>query len=484
MARRFTAQQGYDTLLLTARPWVIGLTLAKHGGLSLLLFGPPLIWAAVEGSVALATALALSSLAGVIPAVLTLRKPLPRDLRQVEAMISLALMFCLAAVFSMPAFAALGMTPISGLFEGMSAITTTGLSVATNPDDWPFAGHVLRSWMQWCGGLAMATAVLALILGPGPASRRLGQAGIDQGDRIASTRNKARQLLLAYVLLTLCSGLALALTTPRIAEGLVLALSAISTGGFAPRSTSLAEYSLLTQSLVIAVSLLGALSLLFFALAARGDVKGAWKLGSVQRLIWAVTVFGGLYAVGLASTGTAVSDIWPKLLDLWSGLSTAGFSVGAMPLAGPALVLFLVVMLAGGDEGSTAGGLKLSRVALLLRAARHALATPRLPDSAVAPLRRNGSPVSQRRVTALLALLLLYTATLLVVWCAFLAYGYAPGPALFDTVSALSTVGLSSLVGPELPPALQLLLTFAMWLGRLEFVAVLLIFLPRSWHHS
>ena len=68
---------------------------------------------------------------------------------------------------------------------------------------------------------------------------------------------------------------------------------------------------------------------------------------------------------------------------------------------------------------------------------------------------------------------------MLLVWAHFLAHGYDPAPALFDTVSALSTVGLATgLVGADLPPELKLSLTFAMWLGRLEFIVVLVLLLP------
>ncbi|MCK0149497.1 TrkH family potassium uptake protein [Marivita sp. S6314] len=482
MVTRPAEGQGYDTLLLRARPKVVAVTLAKHGGLTLLLFGPPMVWAIFEAGWSLATALAVAAFVGVVPMALVWRQPLSKDLRQVEAMVSFALVFLLAALLSIPAFLVLDMPLAAAAFEGMSAITTTGLSVAADPDAWPFAGHVLRAWMQWCGGLAMATAVLALVLGPGPASRRLGQAGIDQGDRIASTRKQARQLLAAYVGLSLAGAAILAMTAPRWSEGIVLALAAVSTGGFAPRSDSLAGYTTLTQTLVIFFSVLGAMSLLTLALLSKGDAKGAWALGSVQRVTRACVGVSVLYAVWL--WGTGADAIWPKVLDLLSGLSTAGFSTGAMPVAGPVLVLFLVVMIMGGDEGSTAGGLKLARIGLIARGARHALALPRLPDKTVAPLRMEGRPVTDRRLIALLALVSLYATTAVIVWTWMLAHGYAAGPALFDTVSALSTVGLSAgVVGADMPVDLMVLLTLAMWLGRLEFIAVLVLILPRTWHH-
>ncbi len=169
--------------------------MAKHGGLAALLFAPPMLWALWEGEADLALMLALPVVFGLASTLLVWRIQLPGDLRGVEAMASIALLFLLAAILSVPAFVALGMSVPAALFEGMSAITTTGLSVARDPDSWPFAAHFLRSWMQWIGGLAMATAVLALVLGPGPAARTMGKAGLDQRNRIQSARAQARELL-------------------------------------------------------------------------------------------------------------------------------------------------------------------------------------------------------------------------------------------------------------------------------------------------
>ena len=119
---------------------------------------------------------------------------------------------------------------------------------------------------------------------------------------------------------------------------------------------------------------------------------------------------------------------------------------------------------------------------MMTRVARHAARAPRLPDNAVAPLRQHGQVIKDGQLIALMALLLFYTVTLFVIWGLFVAYGYPPLPALFDTVSALSTVGLSTgVISAELPDTLKVTVTFAMWLGRLEFIAVLLIFMPRTW---
>lgn len=472
--------RGAETVMQRARASRVALALLQHAPVYVVMLAPPLIWAWVEGARDLALGLGLPLAACVALSVGAIFLPMPRDLRRVEAMVSVALLFALAPILTLPAFMALGMGVIDALFEGMSAITTTGLSVARDADDWPFAAHVLRSWMQWCGGLAMATAVLALILSPGLPARQLGRVGIDDGDRIASTRAQARQLLGVYVGLTVCMTLLIALFVPGWREPLVLTLSAVSTGGFAPRSDSLASYSLWGQGAVILACILGAISLLTYALWLRGRFADGWQLGSARRVLTAIVLLCGAYGVWLWRVGEA--EVAPRLLDLISGLTTAGYSTGAMPLGGPALLIFLVAMAMGGDVGSTAGGLKLARIGTMLRGLRHAALTPRLPDSAVAPLRQNGKSVEDATLVMLLALVMLYLAFAIGLWAAFLGRGYAPLPALFDVVSTLSTVGLSTgVVGPDLESDLKLALTVAMLLGRLEFIAVLVLVLPGTW---
>lgn len=469
--------------MTVARPRVIALTIGKHSPIFGVLCLPPGVWAVVEGDWLVALALLTPTLfaAGLYVALRAI--PLPDDLRGVEAMMTVALVFLIAAVLTTPAFYVLGMPPIDAFFEAVSGITTTGLTVARNAESWPFAGHVLRGWMQWCGGLVMATAVLALLLPRGRSARQLGRVDIQQGDRISSTRQQAQQLLTVYGALTLVMTFLTMLVIPDWREALVLTLSAISTAGFSPRSDSLASYSPLGQGMVILSCMLGAISLLVFVYIGQGRHRDAWQLGSAQRVLAAIAVTLVVYLMVIVATSQGgVLTLYQHALNLISGLTTAGFSTGPVYDAGPALLILLVAMMWGGDAGSTAGGLKLNRLHVCIGSVVHAVQHVRLTEHAVVPLRHEGEPVSTEALVSLLALVLIYLGFAGLLWFHFVAHGYAPLSALFDTISALSTVGLSAgAVGPDMPTDLKLSIAFAMWLGRLEFIAVLSLLLPRSW---
>ena len=474
-------KSGAEMALQAARLPRVAVVLAKHALLLPLIFTPPWAWALSEQAWLLAIALTVPALLGAVFYALVYRAPMPSDLRQSEAVVVLALLFVIVPLVCIPAFMVLGMPAVDALFEGMSALTTTGLSLATNADTWPFAGHFLRSWMQWCGGLAMATAVLAMLIGPGATARKLGKVNLDDGDLIASTRSRARQLLGAYAGLTVVFVIALSASVGSIPQGLLITLSAVSTGGFAYLPDSIASYGVATQVLTIAASLLGAVSLLAIALLCRGDWSAAWSLGSFQRLtLWCLGAIAVLWAALWAVSGTGY---YLQAWNLLSAISTAGYSVSDMPTQPLLLLIFIAVMAIGGDVGSTAGGIKLARLSTLARAGRHATRDPRLPETAVAPMRENGQVLKERQLIALLSMVLFYTTFVFLLWGLFLAYDYPALPALFDTVSAFSTVGLSTgVISADNPAALKLATTLAMLLGRLEFVAVLLLVLPRTWY--
>ncbi|ABV95642.1 potassium uptake system protein TrkH (plasmid) [Dinoroseobacter shibae DFL 12 = DSM 16493] len=474
---------GTSPLMQVARAPVVALMLAKHAPVFVILCAPPAIWAVAEGQAILALALAIPATFAALVFLAVARRPLPDDLRGVEAIVTIALVFGMSAVFVTPAFMALGMPVVDALFEAVSGATTTGLSVAFNPDAWPFAGHFLRAWVQWCGGLVMATAVLAMLLPSGLPARKLGQAGIDQGDRIASTRKQARQLLTAYAALTGIMTLATMATIPDWREALAVTLSAVSTAGFAPRSDSLASYAPLAQGMVMLSCVLGAVSLLSFVLLSQGKWRQAWRLGSLRRVGLTVILFvAALIAFLVAAGERDAGAIYSSALNLISGLTTAGFSTGPISDLGPVLLLIVVAMVLGGDVGSTAGGLKLARVAVIVGAILHAGQRLRLPRNAVAPLRQNGEPVAPETLVSILGLLGIYLGALMLLWLHILAHGHDALGALFEATSTLSTVGLSTgITGPSMSVDLKLSMTFAMWLGRVEFFAVLLLLAPRTW---
>ena len=409
--------------------------------------------------------------------------PFPDDLRGVEAVASFALMFTLVCALAVPPFLVLGMSPLNAIFESVSGVTSTGLSVATATMDWPIVAHLFRAWLQWCGGFAIAFAGIAILTAGSKPSLALGSSGFSARDNLASIRTQAQQLLLAYAALTVCAVLACLLVLPTWWEAVSIGLAAISTGGFSPRADSLGSYSAVAQGIVLFICVIATVSLLFYVQLHRDGLRAA--LQKSHALATLGLIMGGtvLFVIlDYATTGAPAIELYHGALNFISGFTTAGFSTNEVTGHAALIPLVLFAMMIGGDIGSTSGGIKVGRVIVLAQMIRLSVLRVRLPARAVTYLRDGNGRVDPDRITAVAALAALYIVTMLICWTIFLASGAPPLASLFEVTSALSTVGLSQgLTSPDMAAHLQITLIVAMLLGRLEFIALIIVLLPGTW---
>jgi trk system potassium uptake protein TrkH len=448
-------------------------------------FAPPLVAALAERHWPLAIALAGPVALGL--AALPLRRAPSHDLRRIEALVTVAIVFLVVSLLAAPAFMALGMAPLDALFEAVSGFTATGMSVASDAQAWPEAGHVLRAWLQWCGGLAFVTSALALLIGPGVVSRRLGEAGTEVGadigkrhDALSSTRTRAREVLIVYLALTVAVGVPAALLASSPWDGFLLTLTTVSTGGFSPAADSLASEGWALQWLLMIGSLVGAMSFGLLMAARRSGVAVLLRDPATQLLVGVVVLISLIACAAVGFDATRSAD---AILTTLSAVSTGGLSttdVSALPAV--SLIALTAGMAIGGDAGSTAGGLKAARVAMAASVARMMLLRAQAAPGAVMAPRTMGHHFGPGEIAGLAALATLYIGAAFLLWMLCVAYGAAPLPALFDTVSALSTVGLSAgVAGPQAADAVKAGLIVAMLLGRVEFFALILLLRPATW---
>jgi trk system potassium uptake protein TrkH len=477
------APRGQASVSWIARPAAVCRILLGHSTVVFAVLTPPFAVAVVEGAYGVAAGLLPGIAVCLLCALLAWRLPPADDVRHIEAVTTLTALFIIVSILPVPAFQALGMPAIDAFFESVSGITSTGLTVARDTMEWPFAGHFLRAWMQWSGGFAIAVAGVALILRPGAAAHEMAQVGVDGRDLLSSMRAQARQMLVAYCLLTALAIGLLVLLLPNAWEGVVVALTAVSTGGFTPRADSLMSYSRAAQVAVLGVGLSTTVSLFFYVLIVQKGPRKALRQSNAVPVLVALTL-GALLVGGaeLATEGWHPDDVLEATLNFISGFTTAGFSVAPIDDTRALLALLLMAMLVGGGVGSTAGGIKLDRALTLARAVALSVLRLRAPRRAVIQLRENGQRRRADDLIGIAAIIALYLTSAFLCWLAFLASGMPPLPALFDIVSALSTVGLSTgVVGPDLSGHLKAVLVIAMLAGRLEFLALLVFLLPGTW---
>ncbi|MAM62992.1 potassium transporter TrkG [uncultured Maritimibacter sp.] len=478
-----SSAQGQSSVVWKARPDRILRAIASYGLVLAAITGVPAVAALAGQRWELLTVLALPTVAFAAVGLVAPRFWAPDDLRGIEAVVTLVGLFAVAAAMPVPAFMVLGLPGWDAVFESVSAITSTGLTVATGTMDWPFAGHLLRGWLQWSGGFAIAVAGVALIVGPGATAQAMGKVGIEKRDLLSSTREQARQLMIVYGALSILAIAVLLPLLPTSWEAVVVGLTAVSTGGFTPRPDSLASYGRLAQVVTMLICLSTTVTLMFYVLWRRKGLRTALgetnARGVMVGFITGLVVLTALFFVSAEMPLSALTDV---LLNFTSALTTAGFSVAVVTDVPGVVAFLLTAMIIGGGVGSTAGGIKIDRAISVARMIGLTLMRMRTPPRAVTHLKEEGQPVKSERIISLVAVVACYGITALVAWIVFLMSGEAPLGSLFDIVSALSTVGLSSgVTGPDLAPHLKAVLAAAMFLGRLEFLAVIAALSPATW---
>lgn len=417
--------------------------------------------------------------------VLGARLPSPRKVQHNEALVIAAGMFVVTSLVMTVPMMGSGLSFIDAWFESTSAVTTTGLSTTATVEDKPRTFLFGRAWMQWYGGLGIVVLSLGLAMQPGLASRRLALTQSDEDDIVGSTRAHARRVLLIYGCLTAFGIVAIWLAGAGWFDAVVHCFAAVSTGGFSSHDSSLAAFPLNVQIVVTVLALAAAVSLPLYWLTTRGQLRTL--VTDIQ--LWTLLLCGGvasmlLFALFLTEGTMPWDQALPRaILNALSAQSTAGFStVDISELDASSKLVLIGSMAIGGGTGSTAGGFKVLRLLIMLRAVQLILFRTTLPKRAVESSRLGGRRLDADEREGAMCVIALFVVTVLVSWLPFVMAGYDPLNSLFEVVSATGTVGISAgISSPELPSFLKAVLCVDMLLGRVEFVALIVMLYPRTW---
>lgn len=473
-----------STLMVAVRPRVVLKYLSQLLLVLAALAAVPLGAALVLGEHAVAWRLGLVLLLVLGLSLPLSRLPVASQVQWNEALAVTALAFALAPLVMVLPLTAYGLSPLDAWFEAVSGVTTTGLSTLGSVEGRPALFLFTRAWMQWYGGLGIAVLSVALVMRHHASSRRLLESS-GEDSLAASARTHARRLLAIYLLLTLGGGLLIWAAHGDLFVAAIHSLAAVSTGGFSGFDDSLAGMPLLPRAAIVLVCVLGAVALPLYYYARYRGPGVLLRDPEVRALLVAVLAASAVLALVLHGRGGLpwLQAAGHGLLLGASAQSTAGFSTLDPAGLDPAAKLVLLFsMITGGCSGSTAGGVKLVRLLILLRLIQLALRRSAAPARAVMHMRLGGERVEQDSIVSALVLLGLWALVIAVSWLAFLLHGHDPMNALFEVVSATGTVGLSAgLSGPSLEPLLKLVLGLDMLFGRVEIVALLVVLYPPTW---
>ena len=386
---------------------------------------------------------------------------------------------------------------IDAVFETISGFTTTGASILTEIEALPKSILFWRSFTHWIGGMGVLLFIIAVLPKGDPTIVHLIKAespGPQFGKLVSKLRFSAQITYGIYIVLTLIEVIALACCGCSAYDSFVHTFATAGTGGFSSYNASIAGLNSLAAEVVITIfMMIFSINFNLFYLLIIGHFKNVIKSEELRTLFGVFIV--SAFAIGISLTVTKTVGNFGEALRLASFqsasiMSTTGFST-ADYTAWPAFcqVILFVLMFIGGSGGSTAGGLKVSRIIISFKSGLRRLKTSISPKS-FSPVKLDGKPITDELTNSVnnyvcMFFIIVGVSTLLVSLTSPSDFG------LLENLSAVATC--INNVGPgfgKIGPTgnfssfsilSKLVLCFDMLIGRLEIIPLLLVFYPKSW---
>lgn len=472
--------------------YILGKILGTLGLLMLL----PLITAALYGESILPFALPLV-LCVAVGICLSLKAPKNRRLLSKDGFVCVGISWIIMSLVGCLPFIISGTIPafVDAFFETVSGFTTTGATVMADIEAAPKGVLLWRTFTHWIGGMGVLVFLLAILpRSDGKDARfmhlmRAEVPGPTVGKIVPRISDTARVLYAIYILLTLIEFVLLALGEMNLYEALAHSLSTAGTGGFGVKNDSIASYSAYSQYVIAVFMLLFGTNLSLFYLILTGHFLKAVKS---EELRW----YLGIVAVGVA---TIFIYIYPSLhsgelafrqafFQVSAIITTTGFITADFELW-PVFtqVVLVLLMFCGGCAGSTAGGMKISRLLLLLKNGRREVRYITHPK-AVMSIKLEGKRLDHETVRGTTSYIIMLmgifvVSSLLIVAlenCDLVTGFTAVATSLNNVGPGLSQVGPTDNFAAFSDPG-KLVLCFNMLAGRLELFPILILFAPSTW---
>ncbi len=381
-------------------------------------------------------------------------------------------------VSAWPFMAVLGLPFSRAVFESVSGWTTTGLSVV----DVTAAGPMILLWrsvIQLAGGAGLAIIMMSAITGPTGVGISSAEGRSDQ--LVPQVRQSARLVLIIYLGYAAAGSLAYWMAGMTPFDAVNHSFAAVSTGGFSTRVESIGYWdSSLVEAVSLPLMLLGNLSFVTAWLLCRGELRLVARNGEVRLLAVLIPLSA---AALLLFTCPAIYPHFAKALrvaifETVTAITTTGFSTvsyGNWNSFG--VFVLIMLMLIGGGTCSTAGGIKQFRVYLLWKLLLWEIRRALLPRAAVMerPIWEGNRRVfvDDARVRMVAVFVFLYLTLYALGTLILCACGFSLSDSLFEFASAIGTVGISiGVTSATMPDSALWAETLAMFLGRLEFIVV------------
>ena len=383
---------------------------------------------------------------------------------------------------------------VDAFFEMVSGFTTTGASILTDVEALSRCNLFWRSFSHWLGGMGVLVFLLAVV----PGARKNGGTGIylmraeSPGPSVDKLTPHLRQTAMIlygiYILLTALCIVCLLLGGMPVFDSFCIAFGTAGTGGFAIKNSSMGGYSYFLQTVVtVFMFLFGVNFSLYYMLLLR-KFKAVFKNEELRLYFGIAASSIVLIAINISCMyNTVYEAVYHAAFQVVSIMTTTGYGTvdfEQWPAFSKAILLSL--MFIGASAGSTGGGLKVSRVLLLMKSIRRTIRKALHPRR-VQPVYMDGRAVSEEVCDNVNAYLAIYCVILVLSFAIISVDGFSIGTNFSAVASCFNNIG----PGFELVGATQnfsiysdlskIILSLDMLLGRLEIFPLLLLLSPDTW---
>ncbi|VVB55382.1 Cation transport protein [uncultured archaeon] len=402
-----------------------------------------------------------------------------------HAMVAVATAWLIVALVCATPFILRGqLNPIDAFFESMSGWATNGFTIIPDIEGFPKDLLLFRSWMQFVGGVGFIGLALITIEGNLPALEYY-LSGVGGQKITPSVHGTVRVMWRIFLLYALAGIVMLYIAGMPIFDAVCISFSAISTGGFTPHAANIAYYgSHAIEAVLILMMTMGAISFFVHYQLFQGRWKELFR--NLEFKYYIILVSCGWLLITLfliewdtATPQTITTTAWEALFHVVSASTTTGFRISDISRwSEPAKSVLMFLMYVGGAYGSSAGGIRLLRFAVVTAALLYTLRRLMYPKSAVIALKAGGRVFTEDEAFFALTLCCAYVIIAFLGAVGLSLAGFASGDSLSISLASLGEVGLQQVPTSDwlaMSDWAKMLITLLMWVGRIEIFPLLAI---------
>ena len=449
-----------------------------------------------EGSHSFLSASFVTIFIGVLFLLANLEREFKLNLRQTFLFSSLA-WFMVAVFGSLPfLLSAEDFTFSEAFFESMSGITTTGATIISDLDGSPKSILLWRAIMQWLGGIGivvMAITILPLLKVGG--MQLFKMEGPDSAEKILPRTVEVAVIIIStYLMLTFLCSLFYWIFGMSVFDSISHAMTTIATGGFSTHNDSIGYFNNSNIEIIASIFIiLGSIPFITYLKFSQGNRKIFFQDVQIKGLIYLLVisiVIMFFYLIFIGYESSLLDKIRIASFNVVSILSGTGYVTDDFGLWGKfSLIFFLLLMFIGGCAGSTACGIKIFRLQMLLLFLTNQIKKLLSPNSVIIT-KYNNQKISENFINSVIIFIFTFLFIFLIIAMLLSISGLDFITSISGAASSISNVGpgLGDIIGPngnykDIPDISKWILAFGMLLGRLELFAVLVLFFPSFWRN-